>query len=115
MTTPNPIDYQHSPAKRPRRRGSGWLGAAGLLTGFALSAVEWPALVVFADGQRQYSGWTIFVVMVVTIVATKAGIGYAVDRSLKRSGFLQGVLITIALVPLLAIGTVAVLCGGIRI
>lgn len=100
---PDPLDYR--PPDPGPRRDTVPMFVAGLFAGLGLSAVGWSILFRSGHGAA-------FVLMIAALIGLKFAIGVAVDLRLDRRGFLPGILLSIPLVPLLALGTVAVICGA---
>lgn len=115
MSHPPPLQYQSPLTPGPRRFSKGAL-IGGIAAGFGLSLAFWfgGGVVIGAIGG---SDPTIGLTLVaLAIIAGKVGLGLLVHHNSSVRGFLHGVIISIALVPLVCIGTtvgtIYVLCGG---
>ncbi len=114
MSHPPPIPYQ-SPLTPGPRRFSRWALVGGIAAGFGISLAFWIAGGAFFSGLMNDP--TIgLIVTAVLIIAGKVGLGMLVHNRSAVRGFLHGIVMSIALVPLVCvgttIGTIYILCGG---
>lgn len=110
---PPPLEYQSNlPGPRPPRVGSGWMWLAGIACGFVISAVAWPATAITFTSVSD--SVALLIIIPAVAIAVKVWIAWLIDKRLTRAGFLPGVLLSILLIPLIGIGTLALICSNMN-